>query len=364
VSPSGGPPVPVSIVLQPVPVSTTVGGAATFTVAVTGDASITYQWQKNQSPIAGATSPSFTVADAQPSDAGTYYAMIANGFSAIISFPTPLVVTPVAVPSRLINVSTLGFSGNGVQALVMGLVIGGTGSEATLVRAVGPTLSEFGLTGLLADPRLSLFSSTGSSVASNDNWGGTAGLSTVFAQTGAFPLPAASLDSAVATSLQPGMYTAQVTGAGNGTGEVLLEVYDADTTAAPTAHYINASGRGFVGGTPNVLTVGFVIAGASSKTLLVRGIGPTLAAYSVTGALADPQLTIFAANQAVVGFNDNWGGTAALQAAFNAAYAFPLPMTSADSAIVVTLAPGAYTAQVNGANGSTGTALIEIYEMP
>jgi hypothetical protein len=364
VSPAGGPPVPVSIVLQPVPVSTTVGGAATFTVAVTGDASITYQWQKNQSPIAGATSPSFTVADAQPSDAGTYYVMVANGFSAIISFPTPLVVTPVTMPSRLINVSTLGFSGNGVQALVMGLVVGGTGSEATLVRAVGPTLSEFGLTGLMADPQLSLFSSTGASVASNDNWGGTAALFSAFAQTGAFPLPAASLDSAVATSLPPGMYTAQVTGAGSGTGAVLLEVYDADSSAAPTAHFINASGRGFVGGAQNVLTVGFVIAGVSSKTLLIRGIGPTLAAYSVSGALADPQLTVFGANQAVAGFNDNWGGTAALQAAFNAVYAFPLPMTSADSAIVVTLAPGAYTVQVNGANGSTGMALIEIYEMP
>ena len=364
VSPVGGPPVPVSIVLQPVPVSTTVGGAATFTVAVTGDASITYQWQKNQAPIAGATSPSFTVTDVQPSDAGTYYVMIANGFSAVISFPTPLVVTPVTVPSRLTNVSALGFAGSGAQALVMGLVVGGTGGETTLVRAIGPTLSAFGLTAVLADPQLNVFSSTGASMASNDNWGGTGALSTVFAQAGAFPLPPASLDAAVVMSLQPGMYTAQVTGANAGTGAALMEVYDAGTAASPTAHYVNASGRGFVGGSPSVLTVGFVIAGTSSKTLLVRGIGPTLAAYSVAGSLADPQLTVFDSNQNVVGSNDNWGGTAALQAAFNAVYASPLPMTSKDSAVVVTLPPGAYTVQVSGVGGSTGIALIELYEMP
>ena len=121
-------------------------------------------------------------------------------------------------------------------------------SRVALVRAVGPTLSEFGLTGLLADPQLVLISSTGATVASNDNWGGAAALSAVFTQVGAFPLPAASLDAAVVTSLQPGPYTAQVTGASGGTGTVLLEAYDADTTAAPTAHFINVSSRGFADG--------------------------------------------------------------------------------------------------------------------
>ncbi len=364
VNPVGGPPVPVYIVLQPTPVSATVGGAATFTVAVTGDASITYQWRKNESPIPGATSPSFTVADLQPSDAGTYDVEVANAFSATISFPTPLTVTPVAVPSRLTNVSARGYSGPADQTLVIGFVVGGTGTETALVRAVGPTLSDFGLTGLLADPQLVLTSRTGGTVASNDNWGGTTTLSNAFAESGAFPLPPASLDAAVVTSLQPGAYTAQVTGANGGTGVVLLEAYEADTTTAPTARFINVSSRGFADSGSKALIVGFVVKGASSKTVLIRGIGPTLAAFSIGGAMADPQLTVFDANQNVVGFNDVWGGTAALQAAFNAASAFPLPTASKDSAILATLVPGAYTAQVNGANGSTGIVLLEVYEMP
>jgi hypothetical protein len=364
VSPVGGPPTPVTIVLQPVPVTATVGGSATFTVAVNGDAVISYQWRKNQAPIAGATSPSFTLYDLHSSDAGTYDIEVVNGFSAIISFPTPLVVTPVAVPSRLGNVSARGFSGSGDQTLIIGFVVGGSGTEASLVRAVGPTLSSFGLTGLLADPQLVLFSSTGASIASNDNWGGTAALSAAFAQTGAFALPPASLDAAVLTSLHPGQYTAEVHGANGGTGVVLLEAYDADTAYAPTTRLINVSARGLAGTGPNVLTVGFVVTGTSSTTILIRGVGPTLAAYSVSGAMVDPQLTVFDASQNIVGSNDNWGGTAALQAAFNAVSAFPLPTTSKDSAVLVTLFPGAYTAQVNSANGTAGIALLEMYQMP
>jgi hypothetical protein len=99
-------------------------------------------------------------------------------------------------------------------------------------------------------------------------------------------------------------------------------------------------------------------------TVLIRGIGPTLAEYSVSGSLADPQLTVFDSNQNVEGFNDGWGGSAALQAAFSEVSAFPLPVTSKDSAIVVTLSPGAYTAQVSGAGGTTGIVLLEVYEMP
>jgi hypothetical protein len=333
-------------------------------VAVTGDASITYQWRKNQAPIAGGTGPSFTIFDVQASDAGTYDVEVANGFSADISVPAALIVTPAGTPSHLTNVSARGFSGTSGQMLIVGLVVGGTGTEAALVRAVGPTLANFGVTGLLADPQLTIFDSSQEVLAFNDNWGGTAALSAAFAQTGAFALPPASLDAAILTSLQPGSYTAQVTAANGATGVVLLEAYDADTAAAPTAHFINVSVRGLAGGGSNVLTVGFVITGPSSETLLIRGIGPSLAAYSVAGPLASPQLTVFDSNQGVVSSNNGWGGTAALQAAFSAVSAFPLSATSMDSATLVTLPPGAYTAQVSGANGSTGIALLEVYEEP
>jgi hypothetical protein len=185
-----------------------------------------------------------------------------------------------------------------------------------------------------------------------------------FARTGAFALPPTSLDDAVLASLAPGAYTAEVQGANGGTGVALLEAYDADTAAQPTARYTDLSVRGMTGSGSNVLTAGFVIAGPSSKTVLIRGIGPALAGFSVSGALPDPELTVFDSNQSVVGFNDVWGGTAALQAAFSTAGAFPLSASSKDSAVLVTLLPGAYTAQVTSAGGSTGIALIEVYEMP
>jgi hypothetical protein len=364
VAAAGGPPVSVSVVLQPLPASTPVGGEANFTVAVTGDAPVTYQWRKNQSPIAGATGPSFSVADAQASDAGTYDVVVNNGFSAAYSFPTPLTITPAGPPSRLTNLSVRGFNGAAGNTLVIGFVVGGTGNESALVRAVGPTLSEFGVTGLLADPQLTVLGSSQNIVASNDNWGGTTALSTAFAQMGAFALPAASLDSAVVASLPSGAYTTQVAGANGGTGVVLMEVYDADTGPSPTARFINLSARGMAGSGANVLTVGFVIAGPSSETVLIRAIGPTLASFSVAGAMTNPEVTVFNSSGAAVASDNVWGGTAALQAVFTAVNAFALPANSADSALVVTLPPGPYTAQVTGANGSTGIALLEVYEVP
>ncbi len=364
VNPAGGPPVPVSIELQPTPVSTPVGGVAAFTVGVTGDPSITYQWRKNQAPISGAVGPSFTISDVQPSDAGTYDVEVANGFSATISFPTPLTVTPVAARSWLTNVSARGFSGAGAETLIIGLEVGGTGAESTLVRAVGPSLAQFGVTGLLADPQLDLFSSSDASVASHDNWGGAPSLAAAFAQVGAFPLAPGSLDAAVLASLSPGSYTAQVTGADGGTGVVLLEAYDADTGPSPAARFTNVSVRGLSGGGSNVLTVGFAVSGTASETVLIRGIGPGLSQFSVDGVIASPMLTVFDSSQGVVGSSGGWGGSAALQAAFDAVSAFPVATTSNDSALEVTLPPGDYTAQLSGANGSTGIALIEVYEMP
>jgi hypothetical protein len=84
----------------------------------------------------------------------------------------------------------------------------------------------------------------------------------------------------------------------------------------------------------------------------------------VAGALAAPQLSVSDSNQNVVGSNSGWGGTAALQAAFDSVSAFAFPTTSTDAAVLVTLAPGAYTAEVSGANGTTGVALLEMYDMP
>ncbi len=123
----------------------------------------------------------------------------------------------------------------------------------------------------------------------------------------------------------------------------------------------NLSTRGQVGTGSNILIAGFVVGGSTPKQVLVRAIGPTLASFGVTGALADPVLELYRGNTRIAS-NDNWDGTG-LQTAANQAGAFPLPVSSADAAVLMTLSPGSYTAQVSGVAGRTGVALVELYDV-
>ena len=142
--------------------------------------------------------------------------------------------------------------------------------------------------------------------------------------------------------------------------------YDADTAAVPTARFVNLSARGVAGSGSSVMTIGFVINGTAPKSLLLRGIGPGLAAFNLSGVLPTTQLSLFSKAGASIASNAGWGGTPALTSAFAAVGAFSLPANSADSALLVTLQPGTYTAQLTGAGSSTasGVALLELYEMP
>ena len=113
----------------------------------------------------------------------------------------------------------------------------------------------------------------------------------------------------------------------------------------------------------DILIAGFVIGGQTSKTVLIRAIGPTLGAFGVPGVLANPKLELFTGSTKI-NENDNWGGAPALSDAFLSVAAFPLPAASADAVLLVTLAPGSYTAQVSGVGATTGVALVEVYEIP
>jgi len=167
--------------------------------------------------------------------------------------------------------------------------------------------------------------------------------------------------------LLAGAYTAQVTGASNDTGIALAEVYDATVSGSYTlssTRLINISARVNVGTGGNVLIAGFVIGGSTSKTVLVRASGPALVPFGVTGVLPDPQLQIFSGST-LLGSNTGWGGNNQISsaAASVGAFAWTNP-ASGDSAALVTLPPGAYTAQVSGASGDTGVALVEVYDVP
>jgi hypothetical protein len=365
-----------SIATQPSNVTVQAGGSATFTVAASGSAPLSYQWDFNGSPISGATAAAYTISSAQSSNAGSYTCTVTNSAGSVTSSPATLTVGAApSSTSRLINLSVRTNAGSGSQTLIAGFVIGGSGSKSVLLRGDGPSLLQFGVTGELPDPQLSLFNSSSTEIASNSKWGGSAALSNLFNEVGAFALPVGSNDAALYETLPAGAYTAQVSSTSGDTGVVLIEVYDADT-GTPASRFVNLSARSEVGTGAQNLIAGFVIGGSGTETVLVRADGPALAAFGVSGVLAVPQLTLYDSGGDAIATDTGWGnatvrGTSSVQssvslataATFSEVGAFALPANSADCAFVATLPAGAYTANVSGVNSTTGVALVEIYEI-
>ncbi|HUR56770.1 MAG TPA: hypothetical protein VM029_03615, partial [Opitutaceae bacterium] len=270
--------------------------------------------------------------------------------------------------SRLINVSTRGVVPSG-GTLTPGFVVRGTGTKQLLIRGLGPALASFGVAGTMGDPRLELvpIGSTNPSI-SNDNWGtnNVTTLANAASAVGAFALQSGSRDAAVVTSLslsaQLTGYTVRVSPVAGGTaGVALAEVYDMDPASSAT-RLVNISTLGFVGTGGNVMICGFVVSGNGPKQLLIRAVGEGLGRFGVGGLLADPTLAVFQGS-AQIASNDDWVSTPALRAATTAAGAFALTEQSLDSALVLVLQPGTYTAQVIGFDNATGNALVEIYDL-
>lgn len=277
---------------------------------------------------------------------------------------------------RLINLSTRGITAP-ASPLIAGFVITGTAAKQVLVRAAGPALTgnPFNVAGALANPSLQIFRGS-TSAGQNDNWGTPAANGTAVTaantQAGAFPFANNSADAALVATLQPGAYTAVVSG---GTGIVLAEVYEvlASSEAAGQRRLVNVATRALVSPT-TPLIAGFVVGGNAPRRVLIRGVGPTLsgAPFNVAGVLANPQITVFRGGTAIRN-NDDWfrDATAAAQirsAATNVG-AFALGATSLDAALLIYLEPGAYTVQVAGPTNAQGAAangiaLVEIYEAP
>lgn len=245
--------------------------------------------------------------------------------------------------------------------LLTGFAITGTGDRTVLVRAVGPGLTDFGVTGALEAPLLRLYDATGNVLVENTGWAGAPALTQAAAISGAFPLATGHADSAVLVSLAPGNYSLQVLDSRSTNGGVALaEIYD--VAGGSASRLANASSRSSLTAADGVLISGFVITGTTNGSLLVRGVGPALTQFGVTGALADPIVSLYDGTGRMVANNDNWTATSLVSSASSVG-AFALVAGSKDAALTLTLTPGAYTAQVSGATGTTGGALLEIYEL-
>ena len=260
-----------------------------------------------------------------------------------------------AVGPQALNLSTRGLVGTGDNVLIGGFIVSGTQSKNMVVRALGPSLSGFGLSGVLSDPVLRVYDSSGNLVGMNDNWEDDVNHSIVEANGLA---PANPLEAAQARSLAPGSYTVVVTGSDATPGIGLVEVYDISTPF--NSKFVNMSTRGFVGTGDNVLINGFIVGDVGKTTVIVRALGPTLGTYGVGGVLSDPTLTIYDSNGSVIASNNNWQDDPnAILVQKNGL----APANSSESALALQLPPGAYTAIVSGADGGTGIGLAEVYTL-
>jgi hypothetical protein len=337
---------------QPSSATAALGGNVSFTVTAPG--ATAWQWRKNGAPIANASTSTLTLANLAATDAASYDVVVSNASGATTSAAATLLLN-AGLTSRLSNVSvrtTLAAQ----QILIVGLTMQG-GRKDVLIRAAGPGLGALGVPGTMTDPKLAVFNGSVEEAA-NNNWAGDAAVSTAIAAVGAFPFPtAASLDAALVRSIEGGR-TVQVSGPS--AGNLIVEAYDAGPGNSP--RLVNLSALNFVGTGRDILIAGFNIAGTGTKNLLIRAAGPSLAALGVPGTLVDPKLEIFNSAGQKIAENDTYSAT--LPAVFGSVSAFAFTPGAKDAALMLGLSPGGYTVQVSGADGGSGSAIVEIYELP
>lgn len=271
---------------------------------------------------------------------------------------------PPNVTSRLAALAARCRAGTGDQTLIMGFVV--DGQKRVLVQGVGPGIAASVPTAL-ADPLLRVYrwaNPEWTVEAENNDWVNTPEILQARSRLGASAVAQGSKDAALLQEISGGVYTAHVTTSG-AAGVALVEAYDADEGGSSRLKALST--RTVAGAGDDTLITGVVLSGNGPKTVLIRGLGPTLASQGVTGVLADPQLKLFrmaSGTSDQVAANDNWGGSAEMKAVFKQIGAGELESdTSKDAALLVTLDPGVYSVHLSGVGGSTGVALVEIFEV-
>jgi YVTN family beta-propeller protein len=377
---------------EPLPQTVNTGSTVVFNAGASARPAATYQWAFNGIPlsdgdgVSGSTGTNLVISGATAANAGAYTCTATNAAGATTSTAANLNVVSTANPGRITNLSARAYidypdGGMASGVLVAGFAVSGPGTKPLVIRGIGPALGGFGVSGAVEMPSLSLFDSAAPAnlITEDTGWqnppsppSGAPWLGTVmpldataadFSQVGAFALPQGSADSAVKVSLPSGTYTAQVSSVDESAGVVLAEIYDDDPSDIGT-QLVNISARSLTETGSQALIGGFEIYGSSAETVLIRASGPALTALGIAQAATDAQLMLYDSANNLIASNAKWAGDPqiAATAALVGAFAWN-DTTSADSALLITLAPGDYTAEVN-AEGYGGIALIEVYAVP
>lgn len=352
-----------AITVHPTTQSVGIGGTGALQVSAQSSTTVSFQWYKDGVAINGATSSSLSISNVLPSNAGSYTVKITNIHGSVTSNAA---VLTVVTDARLYAISCRAHVGVGGDILIPGIVIGGSGSRQMIVRASGPAIA--GVSGTLARPQLKLYQvGNPDPIASNTGWSNgtaqeTAALQAAFAAANLPQYPMGSADCALlATVIAGNAYTATISGVGDSTGVALVEVYE---TGSGSARMTALSCRAQVGTGGNVLIPGIIVLGTTQKQVIIRAKGPGI--EGVAGVLAQPTLSLFRGSTTIAQ-NTGWSTAANATAIASSTVAVglaPFKPGSGDCAILTTLAPGGYTAHVSGLNGTTGVALIEVYEVP
>ena len=267
---------------------------------------------------------------------------------------TLLVMPPPAI--QLLNISTRLQVGSGENVLIGGFIIEGDDPKPVILRGLGPSLANFGVSGALSDPTLELHDGSGNTIATNDDWrdGDTAAIE------GTGLAPNDEREAAILQTLDAGAYTVILGGAGSATGIGLVEVYDLDQSIDSSLPNLSTRGQVLTG--DDVLIGGAILGPDEAPgfvTLLIRALGPSLQNFGVNNALLDPVLTLYDANGTQITSDDDWkfGFQAQIEATGLA------PTDDREAAILYYPGPGSFTAIVSGKDGATGVALVEIYNL-
>ena len=316
------------------------GGSSTLS-ALCSPTPTSYVWSINtgfsSSASGGTVSPTQTTTY-------TVQGVNANGSSNVAS------VTVLAPSPRLVNISTRAKVLTGNEVLIGGFIVQGSTPKTIVVRARGPSLAA---PNTLANPTLRLMSGQ-TILRINDDWQSATNAAEL--QASGFA-PSHSLESAVMITVNPGAYTAIVSGSDGGTGMGIVEVFEVDHPENPL---VNISARGSVLTGDDVMIGGFIIQGSAPQTVVVRARGPSLAQLGLTGTLANPMLRLYTGST-LIETNDNWVDAANAAQVQSSGFA---PANSQESAILITLNPGAYTAIMSGVGNTTGIGLVEVFAVP